>query len=328
MAVPRREDPQHSREYAAALERSRKVAEALAARAVDVCRHYLPGGARSGAYWQAGDITGAAGRSLHVHLSGPRAGRWRDTETGDRGDLLDLIRRNGNHASFGPALREAWAFLGWRQEIPEPVPARGKSAAAGRGGAGTCPDAAECLRLLAEARARLIPLSPLGMALYENWMATPTKTDMVVEHHGNGGLVGCVPFSMEMVAVEIHWGGDAAEREVTSALGADPLAVDVCTLGWRRRGLWFPSNRREYKRKWETPSGGGEIHGDYSCAIVWDPAALWRAKRELDRTPDPHCVKIRKLFPTRAEKGRRRKAGKDAGPAWDQGRPVFGQDRG
>ncbi len=201
-------------------------------------------------------------------------------------------------------------------------------AAGRRGGgedAGACPGPAECLRLLAEADARLIPLTPLGMPLYENCMGTPTKTDMVVEHHGNGGLVGCVPFSMEMVAVEIHWGEEAAAHEVTNALGAEPLAVDVCTLIWCYHTLWFPSNRREYKRKWRTPSGHGAIHGDFSCAIVWDPAAVWRAKLELDRTPDPHFVKIRKLFPTRAEAERRRKAGEDPGPAWEQDHPVFGQ---
>ncbi len=112
MAVPRREDLPHPREIAAA----------LAARAADVCRYYLRGGVRAGAYWQAGDITGAAGQSLYVHLSGPRAGRWRDAATGDHGDLLDLIRLNGNHASLGPALREARAFLGGRYDIPEPAP--------------------------------------------------------------------------------------------------------------------------------------------------------------------------------------------------------------
>ncbi len=121
MVVPRREDLPHPREIAAA----------LAARAADVCRYYLRGGIQAGAYWQAGDITGAAGQSLYVHLSGPRAGRWRDTATGDHGDLLDLIRLNGNHASLGPALREARAFLGGRYDIPEPAPA--ERAAATRG---------------------------------------------------------------------------------------------------------------------------------------------------------------------------------------------------
>ncbi len=207
-----------------------------------------------------------------------------------------------------------------------------EGAAAGRrgggDGAGACPGPAECLRLLAAARARLVALSPLGKALYGGWLDTPTKTDVVVEHYGNGGLVGCVPFSMEMVAVEIRYGGEAADREVTGALGSGPLAVDKSMLYRDWRSLWFPSNRREYKRKWETPSGRGEIHGDFSCTIVWDPAAVWRAKLELDRTPDPHCVKIRKLFPTRAETERRRKAGEDTGPAWDQGHPVYGQVRG
>ncbi len=131
MAVSRREEPQHSREVAAALGHSREIAAALAARAVDVCRLYLSDGARSGAYWQAGDVTGVAGRSLCVHLSGSRAGRWRDAATGNRGDLLDLIRLNGNNESFGPALREARAFLAGRHDIPGPAPSERPAATRG-----------------------------------------------------------------------------------------------------------------------------------------------------------------------------------------------------
>jgi len=51
------------------------VAEQLADRAEAVCRKYLPKGFKSGNYWMIGDATGVPGKSMHVRLHGPRAGR-------------------------------------------------------------------------------------------------------------------------------------------------------------------------------------------------------------------------------------------------------------
>ena len=64
---------------------------AARARAEDVCRRLLPGGARHGKYWAAGDLSGAAGKSLRVRLEGERAGAWIDNATGDKGgDFVSL----------------------------------------------------------------------------------------------------------------------------------------------------------------------------------------------------------------------------------------------
>ena len=55
------------------------IASALAARAEEVCRHYLPGGHRQGRYWVVGDINGNKGRSLYVRLAPPGTpGKWND----------------------------------------------------------------------------------------------------------------------------------------------------------------------------------------------------------------------------------------------------------
>ena len=55
------------------------IAAALAARAEDVCRRYLPNGRRLGRYWICGDLDGARGRSLFVRLSGSgKPGGWTD----------------------------------------------------------------------------------------------------------------------------------------------------------------------------------------------------------------------------------------------------------
>ncbi len=88
------------------------IAAALAARAEDVCRRYLPNGRRLGRYWICGDLGGARGRSLFVRLSGSgKPGKWTDAATGEHGDLLDLIRYRINAPTLRAALDEARRFL-------------------------------------------------------------------------------------------------------------------------------------------------------------------------------------------------------------------------
>ena len=88
------------------------IAAALAARAEEVCRHYLPHGRRQGRYWVAGDLDGARGRSLFVRLRGPGLpGKWTDAAEGSHGDLLDLIRHRSRAPTLRAALDEARAFL-------------------------------------------------------------------------------------------------------------------------------------------------------------------------------------------------------------------------
>ena len=88
------------------------IAAALAARAEDVCRCYLPHGRRQGRYWIAGDLDGARGRSLFVRLHGPGTpGKWTDAAEGSHGDLLDLIRHRTGAPTLRAALDHARAFL-------------------------------------------------------------------------------------------------------------------------------------------------------------------------------------------------------------------------
>ena len=76
-----------------------ELSSRLAACAEAVCRHYLPEGRKSGRYWLVGDARGAPGQSLFVRLSGPArgkgaAGKWTDAQSGEHGDLLDIIRES------------------------------------------------------------------------------------------------------------------------------------------------------------------------------------------------------------------------------------------
>ncbi len=114
-----------------------ELAHRLAREAEAVCRHYLSNGRRQGRYWLVGDVQNTPGRSLFVRLTGPDAGRgaagkWTDAETGQHGDLLDLIRLNRGLDRLGDALGEARAFLGLpKQELPR-APARAGSSDSAR----------------------------------------------------------------------------------------------------------------------------------------------------------------------------------------------------
>lgn len=98
------------------------LAGRLAENAEAVCRRYLSAGRRAGNYWLVGDVGNNKGRSLYVHLIGPRAGRWTDAATGQFGDLLDLVRETCGLVDFRDVAEEAGHFLSLPQ--PEPVSAR------------------------------------------------------------------------------------------------------------------------------------------------------------------------------------------------------------
>ena len=82
-----------------------------------VCRHYLSAGRRAGNYWIVGDVVNSKGKSLYVHLSGPRKGRWTDAATSQYGDLLDLVRETCGLVDFRDVADEARRFLNERQSI-------------------------------------------------------------------------------------------------------------------------------------------------------------------------------------------------------------------
>ncbi|MGL4243442.1 MAG: DUF7146 domain-containing protein [Beijerinckiaceae bacterium] len=87
----------------------------LARNAEAVCRHYLSNGRRQGGYWCVGDLGNTPGRSLFVRLraSGKGAtGKWTDAQSGEHGDLLDIIRETRGLRSFPEVVAEARRFLG------------------------------------------------------------------------------------------------------------------------------------------------------------------------------------------------------------------------
>ncbi|WP_416067706.1 toprim domain-containing protein [Rhizobium sp. ZK1] len=88
-----------------------ELADRLAHHAEAVCRHYLSAGRRAGNYWIVGDVANSKGKSLYVHLTGPRRGRWTDAATAQYGDLLDLVRETCGLVDFQDVAQEARRFL-------------------------------------------------------------------------------------------------------------------------------------------------------------------------------------------------------------------------
>ncbi len=101
----------------------------LAGQAERVCRRYLSNGRREGSYWLVGDKHNTPGRSLYLRLretsDGGFPGKWTDAQSGEHGDLLDILRAATAGGTVAEALREARDFL--NQPDPPPSPGRARS---------------------------------------------------------------------------------------------------------------------------------------------------------------------------------------------------------
>lgn len=101
------------------------IARDLVGQAERLCRRYLSNGRREGNYWLVGDVRNTPGRSLYVRLrespdGSGRAGKWTDAESGEHGDLLDIIRASTPTGTLADALAEARIFLSLPGSAPGP----------------------------------------------------------------------------------------------------------------------------------------------------------------------------------------------------------------
>ena len=146
-----------------------QIAERLAEHAESVCRRYLSNGRKEGRYWLVGNVHNAPGRSLYVRLfASPdrrgAAGKWSDAQSGDHGDLLDLIAAAQNCRTMREALDEARHFL----SLPLPPPTENRLATRSKAPTGT-PEAARRLRAAAK---------PLAGSLVRAYLASRHIVDL------------------------------------------------------------------------------------------------------------------------------------------------------
>ena len=66
----------------------------VAQHARSLCRELLPDGTIEGNNYRIGNVYGDKGKSMSIRLDGPQAGEWKDFESGDGGDLIDLVSKH------------------------------------------------------------------------------------------------------------------------------------------------------------------------------------------------------------------------------------------
>ena len=64
----------------------KEISQLLAKDAESIARMLLPNGKRDGSEWRCGSVDGDEGTSLGVHLTGSKAGVWKDFSGGSGGD--------------------------------------------------------------------------------------------------------------------------------------------------------------------------------------------------------------------------------------------------
>jgi len=92
-----------------------EISAFLAERAADVAEHLLPNGKKASGEWCVGSLSGEPGQSLKVRITGAKKGTWKDFNTGEGGDLIDLWA--GRRAlSIAQALTEIKAHFNIKDE--------------------------------------------------------------------------------------------------------------------------------------------------------------------------------------------------------------------
>lgn len=95
-----------------------RLREDLNARAEEVAQHYLGDPkTRSGSAWRYGTNKG----SLVVTVRGQKQGLWRDFQTSEGGDMLNLIAHATGTTEFKEVLQEASRFLGGYSTYIQPI---------------------------------------------------------------------------------------------------------------------------------------------------------------------------------------------------------------
>ncbi|GGB27497.1 DUF7146 domain-containing protein [Allosediminivita pacifica] len=147
-----------------------ELAQRLGREAEAVCRYYLSNGRKQGNYWQVGDVRNTPGRSMFVRLSGREsgkgaAGKWTDAQSGQHGDLLDVIGESLGLIDFADVAEEARRFLSLPYPEPEPQSRRSRTQPAPSGSS--------------EAARRLWRMTqPLTGSLAETYLRTRGITDL------------------------------------------------------------------------------------------------------------------------------------------------------
>lgn len=92
--------------------RAGELAAMLSKDAERVAEFLCPGGKREGAEYRCGSVQGGEGSSLGVHLTGTKAGRWKDFASDSKGGDLIGLWMQARNVTLAEAMKEASDYLG------------------------------------------------------------------------------------------------------------------------------------------------------------------------------------------------------------------------
>lgn len=186
---------------------AKQISEMLAKDAANVAAFLLRDGKKHGSEWKAGSVSGEAGNSLSVRLTGAKAGVWSDFSTGEKGDLLDLfVAVNGY--SFPEALADAKRFLNVVDSMPE--------------------RAAKVYTRPSKPKGSTVPVSRV-----REWLNGRGITDETIdvfkvrEVNRNGGIWALFPYLRDGVYVNAKYRNPDDKKGMGQEADAEP-----CLFGW------------------------------------------------------------------------------------------------
>jgi len=185
---------------------ARELSALMAENAATIAEHLLPQGKKQGKEWKVGSIGGEAGGSLSVCIAGGKRGVWKDFNTGETGDLLDLWCQC-RALSLAEAMREAKQFLGVRDDMPErskPVYTRPARPQAKR------------------------PTTVIGEWLSDRGLTEQTIADFKIAEQSRGNAtVAVFPYLRDGEFINAKYRNVADKHDMRQEAGAEP-----CLFGW------------------------------------------------------------------------------------------------
>jgi len=171
-----------------------------------VAEYLLPKGKKVAGEWKAGSVSGEAGQSLSVRITGPKKGVWRDFANDEGGDLLDLWAACKS-MSISQAMADAKAYLGIRESMPGREPRTFRR-----------PAKPACATPKSKAR---------------DWLASRGLTEStlaafkVAEQTRDGKTYAVFPYLRDGELINVKYRNADDKRDMRQEAGAEP-----CLFGW------------------------------------------------------------------------------------------------
>ncbi len=100
--------------------RPKEINGLLSQKINEVCQRLLPNGKMVNGNWEVGDLSGQAGQSLKVALSGKHLGGYTDFSTDEKGDIINLWQ-NIKGLDFYETMKDIKSYLGLKDDFSSDI---------------------------------------------------------------------------------------------------------------------------------------------------------------------------------------------------------------